>query len=300
MAATRPLGLRNRTARIVVGLILAVTFCVECRQAAIRAGNSDRGFIAELETPAIAAEAPVADADHSDPILTLAKTDPLALLRLALDRYERSVRDYTCTFTKQECINGRMSQEQQIEVKFKEDPFSVLMHWKRNPGAARRVLYVAGRWQKDDKPLAVVEPQGAIARLLVKSVYRPIHGEDAQKASRRTIDQFGFGNTLRLILKYSEIAAERGELSLKYVGTSQVDGRPTYVFERRLPYTGEDGFYPDRVLVVHLDQEWLLPTECFCFADDAKQQLLGHYKLTNVRLNVGLTDEDFTRQANGL
>ncbi len=285
---------------MVMGLMLAVGLCIECHRASVNAGNSARGLVGEIASPAIASQTRMTDAPAVDPIISQAKNDPLNLLRRTLDRYERSVRDYTCTFTKQEAINGRMTKEQEIKVKFKEEPFSVVMHWVRNAGSARRVLYVAERFEKDGEPQAIVEPEGAIARLLVRSIPWPIHGTDAKKASRRMIDQFGFGNTLRLILKYSELAASRGELGLRYLGTSQVDGRSTYVLERRLPYAGEAGMYPDRVLIVHLDKEWLLPTECFCFADDAKQELLGHYKLTDVKLNVGLSDDDFTKEANGL
>ena len=72
--------------------------------------------------------------------------------------------------------------------------------------------------------------------------------------------------------------------------------RPTYVFERRLPYTGDHGLYPDRLLVVHLDQECLLPTCCIAYADEAGTKLLGRYVITDVKFNVGLTDSDFARK----
>ena len=65
------------------------------------------------------------------------------------------------------------------------------------------------------------------------------------------------------------------------------------MIERRLPYTGEDGPYPDRLLAVFIDSEWLVPTGCFAYADDAKQDLLGSYVLTDVEFNTGLSDEDF-------
>src|SRR5690606_481358 len=133
-----------------------------------------------------------------------------------------------------------------------------------------RVLYVADKWIKDGQQMAVVEP-GAIARLFVSYVMRPIHGADAAKSSRRTIDQFGLRSSMDLTLKYAKIAKERDVLGkFAYVGTGKVAGRDTLVFERHLPYTGENGAWPDRVLIVHLDRELRVPALCEAYADDAR------------------------------
>ncbi len=47
-----------------------------------------------------------------------------------------------------------------------------------------------------------------------------------------------------------------------------IGGRPTYVFERWLPYTEPDDPYPDRLLEIHVDRELLLVTACFAYSDD--------------------------------
>ena len=125
---------------------------------------------------------------------------------------------------------------------------------------------------------------------------RPIDGPDAKKTARRRIDQFGFANSLRLIVKYCDLSAKHNELDLKYVGDNTVGDRPTYVIERRLAYTGDEGVYPDRLLIVHLDKENLLPLCCTSYADEAKTKLLGRYVFTDVKFNVGLTEGDFARE----
>ena len=104
----------------------------------------------------------------------------------------------------------------------------------------------------------------------------------------------------RLITKYSLLAKEQGKLKLTCVGTGKVGDRPTYVYERTLPYTGEGGEWPDRVLIYHLDAETLLPLSCASYADDAKQKLLGKYEYTDVKLNVGLTEADFDGKTYGM
>ncbi len=238
------------------------------------------------------------DFDH------LVRTDPLGALERAADEHRR-IGDYTCTFIKQELLPSGMSEEQTIAASLRQQPYSVLMHWVRNPGKAERVLYVKGRWtdpdakNPDESELAVCQP-GAIARLFVKSIKQPIHGSLAKEASRRYIDEFGFASSLELLIKYSRIARERGELSLEYMGESRFDDRPTWVIERRLPYTGLHGIYPDRVAVIHLDKEWRIPVSVRCYADDAKTQLLGRYEYADVNLDAGLDDSVFEPHTYGM
>jgi hypothetical protein len=105
---------------------------------------------------------------------------------------------------------------------------------------------------------------------------------------------------MALTLKYCWLAQEKGILDFEYLGNSSVDKRETLVFERRLPYTGEDGIWPDRVLVVHVDKEWLVPTLCMCYADEEKRVLLGKYMTTDIKLNVNLSESVFTKEGMGL
>lgn len=299
MNLTREHWTTARRMRVVVGLMLAVGFCLQCQHLVVKDAET-AGVQVQAPKPHIAYATLKQPEALGDPYRVMAQSDPLGLLRTALDRYERSVHDYVCTFTKQELVGAQLTTEQVMRVEFREAPFSVDMLWVENADKAKRALYIEGKWTgKNGQRLAVVEPAGAIARLFVDSVKLPIDGAEAQKTARRRIDQFGFRNSLQLIIKFSEMAAERGELKLTYMGEGVVAERPTYVIERRLPYTGDDGLYPDRVLEVHLDQENLLPTCCVAYADEAKTKLLGRYLLTNTQFNVGLTDTDFSEEASG-
>lgn len=279
--------------RAAVGLLLAIGFCAQCRQLSAEKGLQSEAHPSKSNPNA--AYATIADpAPAGDPYGLMVRSDPLGLLRVALDRYARTVHDYVCIFSKQERVGGRLTDEQVTRVKFREQPFSVNMLWIKNADKARRAIYVEGKWTgKDGEKLAVVEPAGAIVRLFVHDVLMPIDGPDAKRAARRRIDQFGFANSLRLIIRYCDLSARHNELDLKYVGDSVVGERPTYVIERRLPYTGENGAYPDHLLIVDLDKETLLPLSCISYADEAKTILLGRYVLTDVKFNVGLTDGDF-------
>jgi hypothetical protein len=232
----------------------------------------------------------------------LLQADPLAFLRMARQEYERKVRDYVCHFSKQERLTEKLGPRQLVDVKFREGPYSVFMHFKENPGNARRVLYVKDRIVKKGEQYAVIQPEGAIARLLVRSVERAVNGSDARSASRRTLADFGFARSLELIIQYAAVAQQQeGRSVLRFAGEGRVDGRPTYIIERRLPpeIRAKNG-WPDTLLIVHLDQEWLVPVCCKAFSDLAGRRLVGEYVFTAVSFNVGLSDVDFSPGTYGL
>ncbi len=241
----------------------------------------------------VQAEGPVLQLDRAGERERLPATDPLAFLEQCHAHYRTFVTDYRCLFTMRERTNGVLSPEQGIEVRYRENPFSVHLRWVRNPRRAAWVKYVAGRWAKDGREHALVKPSGVLGWLVPAGVKRHIHAPEMLAASRRPIDRFGFRNTLELIIQYCQLARGDPEYELRYVGSGSVDGRPCYVLERRLPYAGPDGPYPDRLLVMYLDREWMVPTACLSYLDDAGQELLGSYILTDVQFNVGLSDADF-------
>jgi hypothetical protein len=140
---------------------------------------------------------------------------------------------------------------------------------------------------------ARVEPSG-LARLIVSDIMIPIHGSFAEGASRHTMDNAHFGAFFRMVFHYTDLAKKKNEVKLVSVGSGEVDGRRTIVVERHLPYAGPDGVYPDRRLVMHFDAETLLPAAVYQWADMNEQELLGRYIYTNLKLNPGFTDSDFT------
>lgn len=284
--------------RLIFGAILGAVLLVEF---ATRSATSAL-VPAEAEViSAAASPAPDARPGFDD----LIRRDPLAAIEQAQREHAAKVRDYTCTFIKQELLDTGLTEEQTIATSFRAEPYSVVMHWLKNPGKAERVIYVKGKWvdagadNPDEREQAVCQP-GAIARVFLKSLKQPIHGSMAREASRRYIDEFGFLQSLNLLTKYSRIAKDRGELTLTFRGESAFAGRPTYVLERRLPYTGENGMYPDRVATIHIDKEWRVPVSVRCYADDAKKQLLGRYEYSNVRFDVGLTEKTFEPETYGM
>ena len=257
----------------------------------------------ESPEPVINASAPVVYAAapvSADPFETTIRSNPLRALEMARDRLARLEPTYTCTFVKQESIDGQISEEQESDVKFRSAPFSVMMHFRRNAGLAKRVIFVKDRWVDEDakdatlRDLAVCQPAGGLS-YLVKSVKQPIRGKLARKTSRRSIDQFGFKNSLDLLIKYSIKAQAENALQLEFVGNTRFDGRDVWLIRRTLPYTGPDGKYPDRVADLYIDMEHKVLLAVYTYSGDERtpEQLLGKYEYRNIRFNAELTDEDF-------
>lgn len=263
-------------------------------------------FVASLCVPAVAEQSALRPARDSHGALSagpdassmvqLLKIDPMAVIRLGRDRFTRSVNDWRAMLIKQELLPDGLSPVQEIEVRCRTQPQTLYMLWRTNAGGVRRALYAPGSPGYIDaygRALARVEPNGALVRLITTDVFVQIHGPDARRNSRRTIDECGFAATFASIERINALAEARGMLDLRYVGDGEIDGRPTYRITRNLPAGGPDAAFPDRRMVLHLDQQWLLPVAVYSYGDTEETQLLGSYVFTRVELNPGLDEASF-------
>lgn len=227
--------------------------------------------------------------DRNTRIMTLAETDHLALLNLALENYTRNVQAFSATFYKQERINGKLKPTQKIAVQFKEQPFSLLMKWQENIGTIDKLLYVEGSY--DNK--MIVHPAGLLA--WIKSVRRDPAGRDARKSSRRTCNQFGFRRTIEGMIAVYQDAQSAGDLQMSSLGRTERFGRPCVTFVRTLPPKDQ---YPCARMVVDFDLEYLLPVSVSSY--DWQENLLSQYSYRDLDFNASFAAAAFTPAANGL
>lgn len=243
----------------------------------------------------------------ADGFKALLQRDPLEALRTLHRNFAAVDRSYTCVFTRQEMLASGMGPEQDVNVKFRSQPYSVAMEFTRNPGLVKRALFVKGKWRDesaDDEELkdqAFVQPAG-MAGLLIKSLKQPIRGAMARKTGRRAIDQFGFERAIDLIVKYCDKARAEGALTLTYEGEADFKGRRVWVIKRLLPYAGPDGSYPDRVANIYVDQEHQVPIAIHTFSDEIcdAEHLIGKYEYRDIDFNADVTDADFEPATYGL
>jgi hypothetical protein len=276
----RAVKLTNGKVRVLVGLLLAAAFCVQCTRSEAVGGS---------KLTMLGAKA-AAGGEQAAGLEDLARTDHIKLLRQCMANYDRCYRDYTCTLTKQERLAGQLGKEQTVQVKFMENPFSVAMAWVKNKPTAEKVIYVEGKYDNQ----MLVKPNLPFAGM-IGTVTRPPDGPDAKRQSLRTVNQFGFKRSLRSLLDVYEEAAHRGELKQEFGGRAEFDGRACLLLVRYLPERDE---YPGYKTVTCIDEQYLVPT--FLEAFDSSGQLLARYSYQNVKFNTGLTADDFLPEANGM
>ena len=284
MALKRYLRPSNLRVRLVVGLALAVVFCLQCSQTQ---ANRSSQFVTAVGGNSVG-EQPGAVVNELE---RLARTDHVALLKKALEHCQQNYQDYTCTFIKQERVNGQLGPEQWIDVKFMEKPFSVAMHWVKNAPLGDRMLYVDGKYNNQ----MLIQPKGALVLLTGGAVVRDPVGKEAMANTLRPVTMFGFRNTLANLLMVYERATRRGESQTRFVGYGDVAGHRALVLERVLPQKNN---YPAKLTLWYLDVERLVPLGMKAY--DWDDQLICSYLYKDVKLNLGLGEKDFIPEANDI
>jgi hypothetical protein len=228
-------------------------------------------------------------------VLRLAKKDHLALLKRSLADYRaRTVKGQTCTFVKQERIDGKLGKVQHIAVKFTPSPFRLAMRWTKNPPLADALVYVEGRYRdKDGRSRMAVRPTGLLA--IAGTQLRLPDGEDAMKNTLRPCTQFGFENSLTSLIETYESARRAGQCEENYGGVADIHGRPCAILLRTLP-DGKD--YPAKKTFTFLDVETLLPMRVVGY--DWDDRLLCDYEVRDLVFTAEIGEADFTLPANGI
>ncbi len=275
----------NTRIRLGVGLVLAGLFCIQCtRSVAVRSSS----FVTAVSGHTVGQTSE----QQARQFERLAAEDHIALIKLALEHYRSNYQDYTCTFVKQERINGQLRPEEWIKVKYMDRPFSVAMEWVRNAPTGDRVLYVEGR----NNGNMLIRPKVGLFRALVGgAVDRKPDSPEVMANTLRPVTMFGFRRSLESLLDIYELSDRRGEGNNRFEGYREVAGRRTLVLERTLPLRKD---YPAKLTIWYLDVEHLVPLALKGY--DWDDQLICSYVYKDVKFNVGLTEEDFAPQANDM
>jgi Protein of unknown function (DUF1571) len=121
----------------------------------------------------------------------LCRDEPLTAIAHSLCRYRKEVDGYSCTFLKQERMNGDLRKREVIVCDFRESPFAVKMRWAEGQGRAIGMLYPAG--ERKDR-LAVV-PSNELLRKAIPFATRSLddsesclHGLEGREGSGHVED----------------------------------------------------------------------------------------------------------------
>ncbi|WP_145274930.1 DUF1571 domain-containing protein [Tautonia plasticadhaerens] len=236
------------------------------------------------EQPPVAGATASPDGAEADPIST-------AKARLAACRSRfQSVRDYTCTFIKRERIDGRLSSYEVMTMKARTGPQSVYFKFRR-PNAGREAIYVHGR----NGGKAIVHDVG-IGRLVAGSLHLDPDSRRAMDGNRHPITEAGIGFMIDTLLEGwhremnpldTVVTIREGVLVNKRPSTMIICNHP-----QRSPH------FVFHEVRLYIDSELGLPTRFEAYdwprGSGEAPPLVEEYTYTDLRLNVGLTDHDFS------
>jgi hypothetical protein len=234
---------------------------------------------------------------NHDVLVELAKTDHVTLIEQCRENFRRqNVTDYTCMLLRQERIDGTLHNAQEVAVKFRAQPFSVTMTWMVNPGDGDRCVYIEGMWpDANGNSQMLIRPTGILLQLATGgSVLRLPDSADVMRGTRKPITQFGFENLFESLLPVYAQARAADDCEETFLGVADVSGNDCIVLQRIIRNPQSENVAP--VTKIFVDRNRLLPIRLEGYGLD--DDLIFAYEYDQLAMNVGLTDEDFTPEAN--
>jgi len=215
----------------------------------------------------------------AEPSLTPRTIDPWELAQRVWAGFAQ-LEDSVSLFLKTERIGERMLPTQTIELKVRQDPFSVYLRWLEPPFQGREVIYQKGRFE--DKVVANLGDLFGFEGIFAFVPTAP----EVMRGNRHPITEAGIGHIIERLYEQFHQAHSQNSLRARYLGAEPYLGRPTFKIMRVL----EDGGFR----YWNIDTELLLPIRVITY--DCRHQLQETYTFKDLRVNVGLTDDDFDPQ----
>ena len=215
--------------------------------------------------------------------------------------YLQSIERYQTVFTKQERINGDLTENQIIEMKVQHTPgFSVYMKWK-NGDTGRQVLY---NEEYDDGQM-VVKLGGLKGRLLPAIKLDP-RGERAMSEARYPVTEAGMLGMLKQIVYHRNEDLKRGYgVTCRRLPNQDFDGRTCMCFVYE--YESAEIHPTYRKSIILIDNRHHVPVMArnYTWAREAdgltaeqldELTLIENYSFTSLNFETELLAEDFSRE----
>jgi outer membrane lipoprotein-sorting protein len=218
-----------------------------------------------------------------------ARPNPITddIVRAAVDAYGK-VNDYTATLFRIERVGGKPRKEERIGLKFRK-PDSIYMKWETspNPGLLNQgteVIYPAGKGR--DKMTAHL---GGLINLVTPTITVSPTDRLVMENNRHPVTHTGIGYILDLFVRQRDRAVADKDFLQVYHGTVEIMGRKTHKVEYIMPGKAK-GYYCYRA-EVYFDGEHKLPIRIVVY--DWSDEEVERYSFRDLKVNVGLTEDDF-------
>jgi hypothetical protein len=205
-----------------------------------------------------------------------------------LANFDQNIHDYTCTFQKQERIDGDLGDLQNISMRVLSQPFAVYMYFNQ-PYTGREVLYVDGQHNND---LMVLDC--GFKRHLGKLSLDP-KGTFAMSGQKYPITNAGIRYLVAEYISVATADLQYGESEVKVDPNQKIGSHPATMVQVTHPVPRKN--FRSYISRVFLDNELRLPIHYDAYSWPEKPgdspALEERYTYANVKLNTGLTAADF-------
>jgi hypothetical protein len=224
-------------------------------------------------------------------------------LRIAQDGLSgcrANINDYTALLVKRELVDGVLPEHQFMHAKVRNrkvvdgkvvQPLSVyLKYLKPSTVKGREVIYVEGR----NKNYLTAHEGGFKGRFL-PTVTIPPDGMIAMRGQRYPITEIGIENLIVQLLDRGQTAKKFEDAQCEFRKNARIKDRACTVFQITLPTKRPELMFHQAQ--VFIDDELNVPVRYIAYdwprTEGAPLQILEEYNYLNLKVNVGLTDDDF-------
>ncbi len=269
--------------------------------------------VASTSIDARAQQPPASGPNLTEPVFRISKNDAsripaavphsldpaLKLARDGLQRVQESVTDYTAVIVKRERVGDQVGEHEYMFAKVRNRkvqngkiavPFSVyLMFLKPSAVKGREVLYVENK--NDGK---ITAHEGGMKRMLGTHSFEPTSWI-AMQGQRYPITELGLEVLLAKLIERGERDKSHGECQVSFTPGAKVSNRSCTVLQVVHPQQAPHFDY--HIAQIFIDDEYQLPVRYAAYlwpkTPGGEPEILEEYTYQNLKLNVGLTDEDF-------
>jgi Protein of unknown function (DUF1571) len=227
--------------------------------------------------------------------------DPgIKLAHRCLQHIDGKINDYTATLVRRERIGDKLRVAEYSDVKIRnarktetgeQVPFSIYMCFKKpTPIEGREVIWVEG--QNENRILAHESPKSILGNIMVKL---DPDGMIARRDSRYPIYDAGIRNLVVKLIEKGERDKSVGDCEVKFFKGATINGRTCTMMQ--VTHPTEKPEYDFHIAQIFIDEEMQLPIRyaSWDWPEEKKGEkvLLEEYTYLDLKVNVGLTDEDF-------
>ena len=214
-----------------------------------------------------------------------------------LDHIHQNVQDYEATLIKRERIDGVVGKAQFMDIKVRNRnqtacvPLSIYLKFQKPTDVAgREVIWVEN--QNSGNLIAHEKPGTLIGK--IRASLDP-DGMMAMRGNRYPIYEAGIENLVARLIEKGERDKQLGDAEVKFYEDTKINGRSCTLIQVTHPERRPE--YEFHVCRVFIDNELQIPIRYAGYGwpreEGGKPTLEEEYTYLDVKLNVGLTEEDF-------